>query len=123
MIRLTIVKIEYNSSVKPSYKLWIDDKAFIPRQEKWINAMCQPLECILEKNGSWQGLLEELLRICNDTAIQIILSGEEQSYSRVKQFVQDNNFPATIKVFYLSDENDIKVQDEQLHQKEVNKKT
>lgn len=118
---MTIVKIEYNSLVNPSYKFWIEDKAFIPKQEKWINAMCQPLEYICEKKGNWHGLLEELLRICNDTEIQVILCGEKQSYDFLEQFVRNNNFPEQIKLSYMSNENCLPIQDTPLHhQNEIN---
>lgn len=118
---MTIVKIEYNSLVNPSYKFWIEDKAFIPKQEKWINAMCQPLEYICEKKGNWHGLLEELLRICNDTEIQVILCGEKQSCDFLEQFVRNNNFPEQIKVSYMSNDNCLPIQDTTLHhQDEIN---
>lgn len=120
VISLTIVKMEYNASVKPSYKFWIDDKAFIPKQKKWINAMCQPLECICDKKGDWHGLIEEVLRICNDTEIQINLCGSNQSYSFLEQFVRDNKFSATIQVFHLHDANKENTQDGSIPQNKVN---
>ena len=120
MISLTIVKMEYNASVKPSYKFWIDDKVFIPKQKKWINAMCQPLECICDKKGDWHGLIEEVLRICNDTQIQINLCGSSQSYSFLEQFVRENKFSATIQVFHLHDANKENTQDGSIPQNKVN---